>query len=178
MDAVPCVRLPLPCGRVTLVDADVAKMLEGRRVKCCERRDGKRSVVAFGGNLSRKIMDAPRGMEVDHINGDTLDNRRRNLRVCTRQQNHRNRRRSCGASRLKGVTIVRNNKPPSRWMARIRLSQVERITIGFFPTALSAALAYDDAAVKHFGEFAAPNFPERHTAVCRSPATEAGEAAT
>lgn len=161
MDASGAARVAAKCGRTFLVDADVAELLSTRVCSISLRRDGKPVVKALGGSLHRQLMDPPRGMEVDHINGDTLDNRRSNLRVCTRQQNHRNRRRSCGMSSLKGVTYQASRNGARPWMSRIRLSRSVRLYLGNFDTALEAALAYDEAAVKHFGEFAAPNFPER-----------------
>lgn len=112
------------------------------------------------GRLSRWLLGAPAGLHVDHINGDTLDNRRCNLRICTHQQNQWNRKRAPGKSRFKGVTHVKNNAKHCRWMARIEKDGKRRF-LGCFATQLQAAFAYDAAAVELFGEYAAPNFPER-----------------
>lgn len=110
------------------------------------------------GRLHRLIMDAPAGMQVDHRNGNTLDNRRDNLRICTHQQNQWNRKRSPGRSRFKGVTFWGSRPTRKPWMARIEKNG-KRIGLGYFATEAEAAQAYDRAARELFGEFAAPNFP-------------------
>lgn len=112
-----------------------------------------------GGQMSRQLMNCPAGREVDHHNGNTLDNRRDNLRICTHQQNQWNRKTALGKSKFKGVTHVKRHKTKP-WMARVEFNG-ERHSYGNYRTALEAALAYDAAAVRLFGEFASPNFPER-----------------
>jgi hypothetical protein len=117
----------------------------------------------FVGRLSRWLVDAPDDMHVDHRNGNTLDNRKSNLRVCTHQQNQWNRKRAPGVSRFKGVAHWKNGLNGRVWRARIE-KDGQRHFLGDFPTQLAAALAYDAAAIELFGEFAAPNFPERFRA--------------
>lgn len=107
--------------------------------------------------MHRFIMSAPRGMEVDHINGDTLDNRRENMRLCSRLQNGRNRKRpKNNTSGFKGVWW---NKTCNKWEAEIRVNN-KRIYLGHYSDPEEAARAYDEAAVEHFGDFAKINFPE------------------
>jgi hypothetical protein len=104
--------------------------------------------------MHRVIMAAPKGLVVDHINGDTLDNRRSNLRLCTHAQNIRNRRVSKHSqSGLKGVEYDRKRKV---WCARIAAFG-NRIYLGSFDNPLDAASAYDAAAIKFHGEFAKTN---------------------
>jgi hypothetical protein len=104
--------------------------------------------------LSRLIAKAPTGFVVDHINGDPLDNRRANLRICTVQQNNWNRRRRpSGHSRFKGVTLS-----SGRWTAFIAPNG-KQVCLGSFPTEEEAALAYDAAARDAYGHFACLNFP-------------------
>lgn len=112
------------------------------------------------GRLSRWLMGAPQGLHVDHKNGNTLDNRRCNLRVCTHTENQWNRKRGHGATRLKGVARISDPRAVSKWRATIQMHG-RRVTLGMFRTALEAAFAYDAAAIEMFGEFASPNFPER-----------------
>lgn len=105
--------------------------------------------------LHRFLMRPPAGLWVDHINGDGLDNRRSNLRVCTRQENSRNRNAN-GQSRqpFKGI-----EPRDLRWVARINVNG-RRIYCGAtYATPEEAARAYDRAALEHYGEFARLNFP-------------------
>lgn len=97
---------------------------------------------------------------VDHINGNGLDNRRINLRSCTRAQNSRNMRAPLlGSSRYKGVRQF-----AGKWRASIRLSGT-RIHLGTFATEEEAALAYDAVAAEHYGDFAFLNFPRETGAI-------------
>lgn len=106
--------------------------------------------------LSRVIMKAEYGQAVDHINGDTLDNRKINLRVCSLKQNSRNRnkQRALASSKYKGVSW---HKIKRRWQARIICNRI-CIYLGYFISELDAAMAYDRAATRYFGEFAKLNF--------------------
>lgn len=99
------------------------------------------------------------GIYADHINGNGLDNRRRNLRKCTRQQNHRNQicKSKTQTSKYKGVSWCRYR---SKWRVRIKLNS-KRISLGRFVDERKAAEAYDRRARKEFGDFARPNFPEQ-----------------
>lgn len=102
--------------------------------------------------MHRVIMGLKRGdkLQVDHINHDGLDNRRANLRTCTNQQNLFNRIKSEKTSnRYKGVwrTSV------GTWAVKIRFCNND-IYLGCFKIEQDAALAYNIAAVKYYGEFA------------------------
>ena len=134
-------------------------------------------------SIHRVVMDAPKGMDVDHINGDTLDNRRENLRICTRAQNSQNKRlRVDSKSGYKGVYEVRESKkrytskktgetkvhvgkPKKPWQAYISdpgtaFPDKRHIRLGYYATAEEAARAYDRKAKELYGEFALLNFPE------------------
>lgn len=99
--------------------------------------------------MHRMIMDTPKGKATDHINGNGLDNRRENLRVCTQRQN-------CQAKRSlrnnttghRGVTFDRGH-----YVARISVNG-RRTHLGIFQTKEEAAAAYREAAHKYFGPFA------------------------
>lgn len=92
--------------------------------------------------------------EVDHINGDGLDNRRENLRVVTRSQNQRNRVSVPGtSSRFKGVSRSKTS------VARPWVAQAKGRWLGRFACEEEAARAYDAMARERYGRYAALNFP-------------------
>ncbi len=99
--------------------------------------------------MHRLIMNAPKGMETDHINHDGLDNRRCNLRICTKSQNLWNSRPSGKASKHKGVAW---HTPGNKWVAHIAVDG-KKYYLGLYNTELGAAEAYKRAAEKHHGEF-------------------------
>jgi hypothetical protein len=99
------------------------------------------------------IMQPPQGMVVDHVNGNGLDNRRANLRICTPNQNRRNTRSYTGSSRYKGVAFHKRDR---RWAAHI-CANGRDIWLGYHKTEEGAALAYNAAAVRYHGNFAALN---------------------
>lgn len=94
------------------------------------------------------------GMVVDHINHDTLDNTRDNLRICTFTQGQQNRRKiKQGTSLYKGVT---KNSNCSTFRCKITVNK-HVIQLGNFLDEIDAARAYNAAAVKYFGEYACLN---------------------
>jgi len=105
--------------------------------------------------LHRAIMLPPDRTDVDHINGDTLDNRRSNLRLATRSQNLANNRRALGATGYRGVTTDKRAKS-ARYIC-----QCGGKNMGYFDTPEDAARRYDAVASEKFGEFAKLNFPDR-----------------
>lgn len=117
-------------------------------------KDGKRGVMY----MHRLILDAPGGMQVDHINGDGLDNRRQNLRLATNAENRRNSR--IPADNTSGCKGVYWSNTERKWQAQISINGQTRY-IGRFDFLLEAALAYDRAAMKHYGAFASLNFPQQ-----------------
>jgi hypothetical protein len=110
-----------------------------------------------GGGLAlmhRMIMRPPRGMVVDHINGNGLDNRRCNLRICTRAQNARNGPKRAGSKfRFVGV-YPRGDK----WQACVTCNGKDHY-LGPFDDEVAAAKARDRLASKLFGEYAWLNLP-------------------
>ena len=112
--------------------------------------------------MHQQIMGFPQGKTPDHKNGNPLDNQRSNLRLATQQQQAFNTHRRNG-KKHKGVTFCptvhgkyKCNVP---WRARIRIDN-KLISLGFFATQEAAAQAYNEAAVRYFGEFAALNVIE------------------
>lgn len=101
--------------------------------------------------LHREINKTPKGLFTDHKNRQTLDNRRSNLRTANPAQNAHNAKGTGGASGYKGV-----NKNGNRWRAQIRING-KTTHLGNFKSQRQAAKAYDEAAKKHFGEYAWTN---------------------
>jgi len=89
---------------------------------------------------------------IDHVNGNGLDNTRKNIRVATNSQNSRNipPRKDKSTSSYKGVYW---NKIDKKFVSRIYVDK-KRISLGMYKDEIEAAKAYNDAAKKHFGEFA------------------------
>jgi hypothetical protein len=110
-------------------------------------------------NLHRFILGAEPGVIIDHIDGNTLNNTRANLRACSNSQNLRNSRidrKGKTHSKYKGVYQI----PDGRWRAQI-MCQYKKINLGTFASEKAAALAYDFHARKLHGAFARLNFPPR-----------------
>lgn len=103
------------------------------------------------GYLHRMILNPSPTEQVDHINGNKLDNRRANLRIVTNQQNQMARHVAVGRSGYKGVY-----KHGSSYRAAIKFNQ-KQIKLGTYPTAEKAARAYNQAAKALFGEYAVLN---------------------
>lgn len=119
--------------------------------------------------LHREIMKAKNGQDVDHINGDGMDNRRENLRLCSRRENIQNsvKRKNDASSIYKGVHLCKN-----RWRSKITING-KQIHIGYFDHELDAAKAYDGAAIRFFGDFARPNFPNKSFSLAFNPSVVA-----
>jgi hypothetical protein len=107
--------------------------------------------------LHRAIMNCPKSMVVDHINGNTLDNRKSNLRICSKKENQYNQKKHKGNrhSKFKGVTFRKELKQKP-WEAFIYKDYKSK-RLGYFATEQEAALAYNKAANKAYGEFAKLN---------------------
>ena len=106
--------------------------------------------------MHRLILNTPFGMDTDHINHNTLDNKHCNIRVCTHQQNSFNGKPRKGTSKYKGVSWFKRDK---KWRAYIVLNN-KQIHLGYFISEIEAARTYDKAAIKHFGVYAFLNHPE------------------
>lgn len=107
--------------------------------------------------LHRLICDAKPGQVVDHINGNQLDNRKSNLRICTQAENvcnNRRLRKGKSSHLFKGVHLSRSG----RWVAQIQKNG-KIYHLGTFDSEFDAARAYDKKAKELHGEFASLNFP-------------------
>lgn len=168
--------ITLSKGQVAIVDADDYEWLSqwtwhATKFKRMAREGyyATRTQIIGSGAKTRKkrcvymhrvILAAEAGQMVDHKDGDTLNNRRSNLRLCTKAQNAMNAQKNGGrkyTSRYKGVSYTRHGKYKRRWIASIKVGG-KHVFVGRFHTEEEAAMAYDAAAKSHFGEFAKPNF--------------------
>ena len=101
--------------------------------------------------MHRFIMNTDKGLVVDHLNGNTLDNRKSNLRNCTHGENIRNQKLSIkNTSGYKGVSWSTNKK---KWFTQIQCEN-KKIFIGYFINPIDAAKAFNEAAIKYHGQFA------------------------
>ena len=146
--------IPLTRGLSALVDdADYAKVASFRWQAHRSRSSGSELWYASNptlGLMHRFLLGAADGVEVDHRNQNSLDNRRENIRVATRAQQMANRR-CYNSTGFKGI-----QEHKTGFAAYIG---AKRRYLGFFPTAELAARAYDRAAIELYGEFACLNFP-------------------
>lgn len=158
--------LPLPKGRATLVDAWLMPHLMEFKWRQAPNgyirahgamKQGKRKHIA----LHRIINSTPQGLSTDHRNGFRFDNRASNLRSCTTMQNGGNRKKQANTiSKYKGVCFIKEN---CKWRAYIGFCGTDKTSLGTFETENEAALAYNNAALARYGEFARLNIIEKGT---------------
>ena len=163
--------IQLTKGKVAIVDDDDYVALAAFKWRAHQNRCKRIYYAARASQVSgvrrmvlmhRVIMGAKPGQMIDHRDGNGLNNRRSNLRFTTQSGNSGNsikrlyfRGRLC-TSKFKGVSRCRSKSNP--WRATITARGAYQ-AIGSFATELEAAIAYDAAARKHFGDFAKLNFP-------------------
>lgn len=152
IDGISYARIPLTQGLFSLVDLDNADSVMQFRWFAIKKPDVVKKYYARTTGISglrkhetlhRFLMRPPKGMVVDHINGDGLDNRRINLRICTPRNNTRNRSANISKLGFKGVNAVSGK--PGKFYAVLHL--------GVFDSRSAAAKAYDDASLLVFPEF-------------------------
>jgi hypothetical protein len=147
--------IQLTQGYVALIDDEDYQDVS--QFKWQLHRDGKGGLYAKRDKvfMHRYILEPPTGTQIDHINGNGLDNQRANLRFATYAENQQNSSgRKVKSSRFKGVSWASNAK---KWIAYIGVDN-KPIKIGSFIDEVEAAKAYDAEARKLFGEFARTNF--------------------
>lgn len=153
--------IPLTKGAVAIVDdEDYERISEhswainpmgGYAVRKGNKNRGEPRTI----QMHREILQAPAGLQIDHINGNTLDNRKENLRFADVQKNAFNRGKpavSC-TSIYKGV-CKRKNRP--NWKARIKYND-RHVELGTYVDEAYAAAVYNFAAAIFFGDFRREN---------------------
>lgn len=114
----------------------------------------KKQIIVF---IHRQIMRCPKGLVVDHINHNGLDNRKENLRICTLSQNRQNTRKTKpNKYGYKGICFIKKNKTKP-YQAQLHYGN-KIISLGAYSTPEEAACAYDKKARELFGEYAYLNF--------------------
>jgi hypothetical protein len=141
-------------GHEVIVDAEDGHLLSKGSWRILKPKGKLYVCRADGVYLHHLILARGTAEDIDHRDGDGLNNTRGNLRRSTHQQNQANVKRHVdGSSQYKGVT-----KRRSRWIAQCSVSG-KNAYLGTFDSEEAAARAYDEIAKKSFGEFARLNFP-------------------
>ena len=148
-------KIKLTRGKYTLVDDDIFELLN--KQKWCFLEAGSHGYAERKENnkiirMHRQILKIENGNLVDHINGNGLDNRRENLRICNNKENSWNSKLSKkNTSGFKGVDYKGKG-----WRVRIMVNY-KYIYLGNFKNKIEAAEIYNRAAIKYFGNFAKLN---------------------
>lgn len=151
-------KIKLTHNKFTLVDNSDFELLNrykwypiksGKNIyvaRVSSRKEGKSKTIM----LHRYIMNTPDGMDTDHIDGNSLNNQRKNLRVCTRSQNKMNvGKRRDNESGYKGVSWSKTRK---KWVSHIWVNG-KGYNLGGFDSKLKAYEAYCNACISYHGEF-------------------------
>ena len=149
--------IQLTQGKVAIVDDDDFERVN--QYKWCYDGQGYAtgSVDGKQERMHRFILKAKHGQHIDHISMDGLDNRRRNIRICNNSQNHANTRlRSDNTTGYKGVSFIKRD---NIFQAKIEVNG-HHMNLGSFTNPIDAAVKYNEAALKYFGEFARLNVVE------------------
>lgn len=155
--------IPLTQNQFTIIsDIDYARV---RKYKWCAAWNNStksfyavRVVGSKTIQLAAFILNLPTGLQPDHKDGNTLNNKRSNLRSATRSQNCANRsKRSDNTSGFKGVCFDKSRRNSRVWLAQITYMGKTK-HLGHYETSVQAAYAYDQAAKQLYGKFAKLNF--------------------
>jgi hypothetical protein len=146
--------IPLANGKgVALVDDEWYLVLSRYKWHLTCKGYAERSVIAGAGIMMHRVINmTPSQLQVDHINGNKLDNRACNLRACTTSENCKSRMHRRGANPYKGVRQL----PSGKWQATIGVN-LKCLYLGSYETAELAAEAYNKAALDHHGDYAKLN---------------------
>jgi hypothetical protein len=144
------IKIELSRGGVALVDEEDCGLVKGYRWHATNGY-ARANYQGTSVLMHRLIMRAQTGQMIDHVNGQRADNRRCNLRFCTRAENTRNRKRPVNNS--SGFSGVHREAYSGLWRARIQFNN-KKINLGNFETPELAHAAYMRAAKEYFGAFA------------------------
>jgi len=153
-------RIPLSQGLFATVDAADYKKISEHKWSVCRQGCKVYAHARINGRIvlmHRFLMRPPKGYQVDHIDGNGLNNSQNNLRVCTPAQNQANQGPRGGSSRFVGVY-----RRGDRWRAGIGY-RGRWYTLGTYGDEVEAAKARDREAVRVHGPYAYLNFPEDWT---------------
>lgn len=149
------IQVPLSKGFFAHVDFDKAEQVfdhEWSLRRCGSNHYAVTRIDKSIVYLHRFLLSPEKNQEVDHVDGDGLNNRISNLRLCTKQQNLLNRKKQKNnTSGYKGVS-----KSGNKWDVRISVNK-KSIFVGLFDDLIEAAKAYNCAAIKYHGKFARLN---------------------
>lgn len=148
--------IPLSGKKFTKVDNEDFEKL--KLICWTLRGDAMYAMNTRAGSMHRYILEIEDGKVVDHINGDGLDNRKSNLRICEHVNNMWNTKPQSGTSKYKGVCL---DKKRNKWLAQITFNNINTL-LGSFESEEEAAKVYDAKSVSLRGEYAFTylNFPE------------------
>ncbi len=159
-------KIPLTQGKFALVDDEDYDWLMqwkwcaqkshhtyyARHFESRSEKTGKRKLLS----MHRVILNVPQGMDTDHRNHNGLDNRKHNLRACSRRENGYNQlRRTNTKSKYRGV-----DSSGKRWRARIR-ENGKQVHLGCFNTEAIAARVYDERAARVHRDYVCFNFKRK-----------------
>lgn len=146
--------IPLTKGKHAIVDADDYDFLMQWKWYFNNGYAARKPNIQI--YMHRLVARTPTGMDTDHINKNTLDNRKTNLRICTRSQNNGNSKKRGGgkaSSIYKGVCF---HRAAAKWMAQIGTKD-RNIYLGLYDSEEEAAIAYNLGSSQYFGKFSRQN---------------------
>jgi hypothetical protein len=147
--------ISLTQGKVTLVDDEDYDDLIRYKWEACRVKTDSDIFIVKCRNISmhRYLLQVKDNELIDHRDGDSLNNQKNNLRICTKAQNMMNSKKTRGLSKFKGVSYNHKNRC---WIAYIKLNY-KQVYLGSFNIEETAALAYNKKAIELFGDFARLN---------------------